>query len=61
MSAAYNGVILGLLLLSTALAGSAQMKDFQGYKDPELFTRMPNFYLAYGTSFQEKQYAAHEF
>ena len=37
--------ILALLFVSTAWVALAQMSDYQGYKDPALFTRMPHYFL----------------
>jgi hypothetical protein len=34
------------LLILTCLVAAAQMKDFEGYKDPALFTRMPHYFLS---------------
>ena len=37
--------VTGVLLILTCLVAAAQMKDYQGYKDPVLFTRMPHYFL----------------
>ena len=50
-----------LLLLSTLAAGAAPLTDYKGYKDPAVFSRMPNFYLSGSTSFAETQFDYHEF
>jgi len=35
-----------VLLALTAVAASAQLSDYNGYKDPALFTRIPHYFLA---------------
>jgi len=37
------------------------LKDYGGYKDPALFTRMPHYYLPNSGSVEELQYQAYEF
>jgi len=37
------------------------MKDYDGYKDPVMFTRLPNYYLASSSSFVERQFDAYLF
>src|ERR1035438_2956164 len=43
-----NCFLTSILLLASAIAASAQMSDFKGYKDPALFTRMPHYFLQIG-------------
>jgi outer membrane protein OmpA-like peptidoglycan-associated protein len=50
-----------LTLAATAAFAAAPMKDLKDYKDPALFTRLPNYYLASAGSFQEKQFDFFEF
>jgi OOP family OmpA-OmpF porin len=44
-------------------AGSAvaQLQDHEGFKDPALFTRMPNYFLSEGGAFEEREFDAHDF
>jgi OOP family OmpA-OmpF porin len=44
-----------------SIPAAAQMKDYKGFKDPELLSRMPNYYLTTSTSVQDKQFDSHEF
>lgn len=44
-----------------AVTAAAQMADRPGYKDPELFNRIPGYYLAHPGSVDEKQFEAYEF
>lgn len=56
--------ILGLLLAvvgNAALFAQAPMSDRPGFKDPALFTRMPDYYLNSPSSFKEWQFDAYEF
>ena len=39
-----NRRVTGALPILTFVA-AAQTKDYQGYKDPALFTRMPHYFL----------------
>lgn len=55
------GIIAAAIFTSLAFAAAAPLKDFGGFKDPALFTRMPNYFLAYSSSFVEKQFDAYEF
>ena len=48
-------------LLAAGVAAQAQLADFRGFKDPQLFTRVPNYFLAEGGSFAETQFDGHEF
>jgi OmpA-OmpF porin, OOP family len=55
-------VFCGLaLVLGLSVPAAAQLRDYKGYTDPELFTRMPHYVLAYLTSFEERQFDAVEF
>src|ERR1035437_294784 len=49
------------LLILTCLVAAAQMKDFEGYKDPALFTRMPHYFLSTKDSVVETPFDAFEF
>jgi outer membrane protein OmpA-like peptidoglycan-associated protein len=51
---------LGSAGVSPALAAQ-KMSDQKGFKDSTMFTRMPNYYLPYASSFKEKQFDAYEF
>lgn len=51
---------LGLGVTSPALAAQ-KMTDYKNYKDPVMFTRMPNYYLSASNSFIDKQFDAFEF
>jgi outer membrane protein OmpA-like peptidoglycan-associated protein len=57
--------ILGFLLVFAGMIGfvmaQAKMSDRPGYKDPDLFTRMPDFYLWSSSSFREWQFDAYDF
>ena len=44
-----------------AVAASAQVADQAGYHDPQLFTRLPGYFLSEGGSFREEQFASHTF
>jgi OmpA-OmpF porin, OOP family len=48
-------------LLAAGVAAQAQLADIRGFKDPQLFTRVPNYFLAEGGSFVETQFDGHEF
>jgi OmpA-OmpF porin, OOP family len=37
---------LAVLFALTAVAALAQLKDYEGHKDPALFTRMPHYFLS---------------
>ncbi len=54
-------IVIGLLPILACVVASAQMKDYQGYQDPALFTRMPHYYLASRDSFVEKAFDAYAF
>ena len=49
------------LLILTCFVAAAQMKDFEGYKDPALFTRMPRYFLSTKDSVVETPFDAYEF
>jgi OmpA-OmpF porin, OOP family len=51
---------LGLFAAWPGLA-APKMTDFAGYKDPTMFTRLPNYYLAASSSVVEKQFDGYEF
>ena len=53
--------VTGVLLILTCFVAAAQMKDYQGYKDPALFTRMPRYFLSSEGSFVETPFDAYEF
>jgi outer membrane protein OmpA-like peptidoglycan-associated protein len=53
-------VTVGWLIL-TCLVAAAQMKDYQDYKDPALFTRMPHYFLTSESSVVEIPFDAYEF
>jgi OOP family OmpA-OmpF porin len=53
-------VICALLFLTCSIA-AAQMKDYPGYKDPALFTRMPHYFLTSEGSVVETPFDAYEF
>lgn len=56
-----NSRFLPVLLLLAAGIAAAQMSDYQGYKDPALFTRMPHYFLPAENSFTDKPFDAVEF
>jgi OmpA-OmpF porin, OOP family len=49
------------VLLAVSGTASAQLRDYKGYSDPELFSRMPHYFLAHLTSFEERQFDAFDF
>jgi outer membrane protein OmpA-like peptidoglycan-associated protein len=53
--------VTGVLLILTCLVAAAQMKDYEGYKDPVLFTRMPHYFLPNQDSIVETPFDAFEF
>jgi outer membrane protein OmpA-like peptidoglycan-associated protein len=55
------GLFLGACLAPAAGLAANMMKDYKGYKDPTMFNRLPNYYLSISSSFNEKQFDAHEF
>lgn len=50
-----------LLLLMLAGAAFARMADHQGFSDPALFTRMPNYFLPAESSVADTPFEAYEF
>ncbi len=50
-----------VLAAFVAWPAPAQTTDYQGYKDPALFTRLPHYVLAAETSFTETPFDAYEF
>jgi len=48
-------------LILTCVVAAAQMKDYEGYKDPTLFTRMPHYFLSTKDSVVETPFDAYEF
>jgi outer membrane protein OmpA-like peptidoglycan-associated protein len=50
-----------LMFSATAAFAAAPLKDFKDYKDPALFTRLPNYYLSCAGCFEEKQFDFFEF
>jgi outer membrane protein OmpA-like peptidoglycan-associated protein len=51
--------VAGAMLWAVAVA--AQNADQPGFHDPQLFTRMPGYFLSEGGSFHEEQFASHAF
>jgi OOP family OmpA-OmpF porin len=49
------------LTILTCFLAAAQTKDFEGYKDPALFTRMPHYFLTGKDSVVETPFDAYEF
>jgi OmpA-OmpF porin, OOP family len=54
-------VLLGLVGLTGLIFAQAKLADRPGFKDPALFTRMPNYYLIYPDSVAEKQFDGYNF
>ena len=50
--------VVMVLFCAAAVAAPAQQRDKPGFKDPALFTRMPNYW---GDWVEEKQFDAHDF
>lgn len=48
-------------LLWLATSAAARLADHPGFKDPALFSRMPNFFLSDDSSFTDVPFDAHEF
>jgi len=44
-----------------AASAAVPMTDHAGFKDPALFTRLPNYYLAYTSSLKDTLFDYHEF
>jgi len=55
----FRFMMAGLFL--AGVAGHAQLADFNGFRDPQLFTRVPNYFLSEGGAFVEAQFDGHEF
>lgn len=54
--------VASLVACVASLSLAAQTKtDFKGYRDPAMFSRMPNYYLQASSSFVDKQFDAYEF
>jgi outer membrane protein OmpA-like peptidoglycan-associated protein len=49
------------LFVLTCIVAAAQMKDYEGYKDPALFTRMPHYFLSTKDSVVETPFDGYEF
>jgi OmpA-OmpF porin, OOP family len=54
-------LILGLFCLPAAGLSANKLADTKGYKDPTLFTRLPNYFLPSAGSFKESPFDAYEF
>jgi outer membrane protein OmpA-like peptidoglycan-associated protein len=61
----YSRILIFLLMVasfaSPAFGQAKKLADRPGFKDPALFTRMPNFYLSYPDSVVEKQFEGYQF
>jgi outer membrane protein OmpA-like peptidoglycan-associated protein len=55
----FRFLLAGLFLAGVSV--QAQLADYGGFKDPQLFTRVPNYFLAEGGSFVEARFDGHEF
>ena len=44
-----------------AAAATAQVADQPGFHDPQLFTRLPGYFLSEGSAVQEQQFGSHTF
>jgi OOP family OmpA-OmpF porin len=56
-----NPRMIGVLFVLTCLVAAAQMSDYQGHKDPALFTRMPHYFLPAQDSVVDTPFDAFEF
>ena len=56
-----NPRMIGVLFVLTCLVAAAQMSDYQGHKDPALFTRMPHYFLPAQDSVVDAPFDAFEF
>lgn len=54
-------VVPVLLCAAVGAAAPPRIADRPGFKDPALFTRMPNYYLSLANSVKETQFDFHEF
>jgi outer membrane protein OmpA-like peptidoglycan-associated protein len=52
--------IISLLFITTGMAAD-KLTDYKGYKDPALFSRLPNYYLSISSSFKEQQFDSYQF
>ena len=52
---------LAILFALTAVAASAQLSDYNGYKDPALFTRLPHYFLSGEGAFVDTPFDGVEF
>jgi outer membrane protein OmpA-like peptidoglycan-associated protein len=48
-------------LFLACLGVQAQLADYRGFKDPALFSRLPNYFLSEGGAFVEAQFDTHDF
>jgi OmpA-OmpF porin, OOP family len=55
------GLLLALLGGTATVTAQAPMSDRPGFKDPALFTRMPDYFLDSPSSFKEWQFDSYEF
>jgi hypothetical protein len=53
--------VVVVLCFFAACSAAVPMADFGGFKDPDLFTRMPNYYLLAKNSFVERPFDKYEF
>lgn len=53
--------VLPVVFFLTSFAAVAQMSDFNGYKDPALFTRLPHYFLPSADSVVDTPFDAYEF
>jgi outer membrane protein OmpA-like peptidoglycan-associated protein len=54
-------ILIIVFFVSPAMAQKTPLRDRPGFKDPTLFTRMPNYYLSYADSVVEKPFDAYQF
>ena len=52
-------LLIGATLWATA--ATAQLADQPGFHDPQLFTRLPGYFLSEGSAVREEQFASHTF
>jgi outer membrane protein OmpA-like peptidoglycan-associated protein len=55
----FRFLLAGLFL--AGVAAYAQLKDYRGFKDPQLFSRVPKYFLSEGGAFVEAQFDGHAF
>jgi hypothetical protein len=53
--------ILATVLLAASAAAVQPLKGQPGFRDPDLFARMPGYYLSERSSFKESQFDAYQF